>query len=84
MVLHDKVFEVCGHTVNTVLVDTAGHELYKWIVKPVCDEDAFYALCFDLTNKDSFKTLKAYLEDLNIQKSKLSIAFQKYIVIESD
>ncbi|KAK6110124.1 Ras family protein [Brugia pahangi] len=69
--LHDKALEVCGHTVDTVLVDTAGHELYKWVVKPVCDESAFYALCFDLTNKDSLNILKAYLEELSIQKSVL-------------
>ncbi|CAG9539223.1 unnamed protein product [Cercopithifilaria johnstoni] len=69
--LYDKALEVCGHTVDTVLVDTAGHELYKWIVKPVCDENAFYALCFDLTDKDSLATLKAYLEELRIQKSVL-------------
>ncbi|KAL3981881.1 Ras family protein [Acanthocheilonema viteae] len=67
--LYDKTLEICGRTVNTVLVDTAGHELYKWIVKSVCDENAFYALCFDLTSKDSLDILKAYFEELSIQKS---------------
>uniref|UniRef100_A0A1I7W2T6 Ras-related protein Rab-24 n=1 Tax=Loa loa TaxID=7209 RepID=A0A1I7W2T6_LOALO len=69
--LYDKALEVCGHTMDTVLVDTAGHELYKWIVKSVCDENAFYALCFDFTNKDSLDILKAYLEEMSIQKSVL-------------
>ncbi|MCP9266422.1 hypothetical protein DINM_021972 [Dirofilaria immitis] len=39
--LYDKALDVCGHTVDTVLIDTAGHELYKWIVRPICDENAF-------------------------------------------
>uniref|UniRef100_A0A0R3S7F2 GTP-binding protein n=1 Tax=Elaeophora elaphi TaxID=1147741 RepID=A0A0R3S7F2_9BILA len=69
--LHDKALEVCGHIVDTVLVDTAGHELYKWMIKPICDENALYALCFDLTNKDSLDILKEYLEELRIQKSVL-------------
>ncbi|VDK63496.1 unnamed protein product [Onchocerca ochengi] len=69
--LYDKTLEICGQTVDTVLVDTAGHELYKWIARPICDEGAFYALCFDLTNKDSLGILKAYLEELNIQRSVL-------------
>ncbi|KAM3727012.1 Intraflagellar transport protein [Dirofilaria immitis] len=69
--LYDKALDVCGHTVDTVLIDTAGHELYKWIVRPICDENAFYALCFDLTNKDSLDIIKGYLEELNIQRSVL-------------
>lgn len=80
--MYDKALEVCGHTMDTVLVDTAGHELYKWIIKPICDENAFYALCFDLTNKDSLDILKTHIEELSIQRSKLFIAFQKLTVLE--
>ncbi|VDP14879.1 unnamed protein product [Onchocerca flexuosa] len=69
--MYDKTLKIYGQTVDTVLVDTAGHELYKWIARPICDENAFYALCFDLTNKDSLGILKAYLEELNIQRSVL-------------
>lgn len=69
--LYDKTLEVYGHILETVLVDTSGHQLYKWIVKALCDGNAFYALCFDFTNKGSLEMMKTYLKEYNIQKCKL-------------
>ncbi|VDN19006.1 unnamed protein product, partial [Gongylonema pulchrum] len=69
--LHDKTFVIDGHTVDTVLVDTAGHELYYWLVRPICDPSAFFVLCFDLTNKDSFHAVEALTKELDIRKGAL-------------
>uniref|UniRef100_A0A915PL96 GTP-binding protein n=1 Tax=Setaria digitata TaxID=48799 RepID=A0A915PL96_9BILA len=69
--LYDKTLESYGHTMDVVLVDTAGHQLYKWLLNSICDENAFYALCFDFTNKDSLGVLQAHFEQLKIKKSVL-------------
>lgn len=69
--LHDKTFVTDGHVVDTVLVDTAGHELYRWLVKAICDPNAFFVLCFDLINRDSLRAVETLMEGLEVRRGVL-------------
>lgn len=71
--MHDKTFVTDEHVVDTVLVDTAGHELFRWLVKPICDPNAFFVLCFDLINRDSLRAVETFMEGLEVRRGRLFI-----------
>ncbi|VDN01524.1 unnamed protein product [Thelazia callipaeda] len=65
--LHDKIFMFSERMIDTVLVDTPGHEFFEWMLESVCDKNALYALCFDFTDKDSM--LIGYKSDIKLRQT---------------
>lgn len=66
--MFEKTILIDGTSVNLLVIDTSGHNLYDWLIKEIYDDKLHVILCFDMTNKESFDRIEKIIKEFSIKK----------------